>query len=107
MMSHDRVLTEREFDEIVVVLREELERRLKILSEDKIVGSDRELSHRLFHLEFDVVSPLYYKLQRHLIDWGTRSHHQGLEDLKLTKFLDQRGCKYDDIISLQYHGDLN
>ena len=81
-MSHeDRVLTEREFDETVVVLREELERRLKILSEDKIVGSDRELSHRLFYLEFDVVAPLYYKLQRHLINWGTRTQHPGLANI--------------------------
>ena len=104
VMSHeDRVLTERD---IVVVLREELERRLKILSDDKIVGSDRKLSHSVFHLDFDVVSPLYYKLQRHLIDWGTRTQHPGLADSKLTKWLDQRGYRYDDIIPLQYRGDV-
>ena len=79
MSGEDGVLTEREFEEIVVVLREELERRLKILSEDKIVGSDRELSHRLFHLEFKVVSPLYYKFKNHLINWGTLTHHPGLD----------------------------
>ena len=39
-MSHeDRVLIEQEF-----VLREEVERRLKILSKDEIIGSDRKLS---------------------------------------------------------------
>ena len=86
MSREDRVLTEREFEEIVNVLIEELERRLKILSEDKIVGSDRELSHRLFHLEFEVVSPLYYKFQKHLINWGTLTHHPGLD---------------------KYHGNLN
>jgi len=96
MMFHvDRVLAEREFDKLVVVLREELERRLKILYEDIIVGSDCKFSHSIFHLEFNVVSPLYYKLQRHLIDWGNRTHHPGLADLKLTKFLDQQGYRYD------------
>ena len=38
-MSQARVLTEQEFDEIVADLREQFERRLKILSEDKIQAS--------------------------------------------------------------------
>ena len=73
-MSHeDRTLTEQEFEVILLVLREELEKRLKLLSEDRIRGTDRDLSTRIFNLEFGVVSPLYYRFQRHLIDWGTRS----------------------------------
>ena len=83
-MSHDRVLTEREFDNIVLVLRRELERRLNILttSKDIIPGPDRNLSNSIFALEFFVVSPLYYIFQRHLIDWGTRANQPGVNDLK-------------------------
>ena len=103
-MSHARVLTEREFDEIVADLREELERRLKILSEDKIQASS--VGHAKFHLEFDVVAPLYYRLQRHLIDWGTRTYHPGLSKLKLTELVDQRGYRYNDIIPLKHREDI-
>ena len=102
MSREGRWLTDQEFDEIIVVLREELEKRLKVLSEEKIVGSDRELGHRIAHLEFNLVSPLYYRLQRHLIDWGTRSHHN-FANSKLAKWLDEQGYKYDDTIPLQYH----
>ena len=102
MSREGRWLTEQEFDEIVVVLREELEKRLKFLSDDRIVGNNR-LPLKIFDLEFCIVSPLYYRLQRHLIDWGTWSHHPEFSDSKLVKWLDERGYKYDDIIPLQYH----
>jgi len=104
MMSQAGVLTEQEFDEIVADLREQFERSLKILSEEKIQAS--VVGHARFHLEFDVVAPLYYRLQRHLIDWGTRTHHPGLSKLKLTELVDQRGYKYNDIIPLKYRGDI-
>ena len=104
MMSQARVLTEQEFGEIVADLRERFERSLKILSEAEIQAS--VVGHARFHLEFDVVAPLYYRLQRHLIDWGTRAHHPGLPKLKLTELVDQRGYKYNDIIPLKYRGDI-
>jgi len=104
VMSRARVLTEREFDEIVADLREQFERRLEILSGDEIQAS--VVGQARFHLEFDVVAPLYYRLQRHLIDWGTRTHHPGLSKLKLTELVDQRGYKYNDIIPLKYRGDI-
>jgi len=48
LMSQARVLTEHEFDEIVADLREQFERRLKILSEEKIQAS--VVGHARFHL---------------------------------------------------------
>ena len=104
MMSQARVLTEQEFGEIVADLRERFERSLKILSEAEIQAS--VVGHARFHLEFDVVAPLYYRLQRHLIDWGTRTHHPGLPKLKLTELVDQRGYKYNDIIPVEYRRDI-
>ena len=54
-MSHeDRRLTEQEFEEILLVIREELEKKLKLLSEDRIRGTDCDLSTRIFNLEFVV-----------------------------------------------------
>ena len=101
MSREGRCLTEEKFDAIVIDLREKFEKALKVLSEEKIVGSELSLGHRIAHLEFNVVSPLYYRLQRHLIDWGTRSEHD-FADSKLAKWLDERGYKYNDIIPLQY-----
>ena len=31
---------------------------------------------KLFHLEFSVVSPLYHRLQEHLMAWGDKGHHR-------------------------------
>ena len=31
---------------------------------------------KLFHLEFSVVSPLYHRLQEHLMAWGAKGHHR-------------------------------
>ena len=31
---------------------------------------------QLFHLEFSVVSPLYHRLQEHLMVWGAKGHHR-------------------------------
>ena len=31
---------------------------------------------QLFHLEFSVVSPLYHRLQEHLMAWGAKGHHR-------------------------------
>ena len=97
VMSSDQKL-----EEIVEDLRKELNDALTYLDWNERGG--RSLSHRWFNLEFGVVSPLYYRLQRHLIDWGTRSHHPHLSDLKLTHYLDKEGKSYKDKV-LDLPGD--
>ena len=87
--------SEQKLEEIVEDLRKELNAGLLFLSE-KVVEGDRSLSHQWFNLEFGVISPLYYRLQRHLIDWGTRSHHPHLSELRLTHYLDKEGKSYKD-----------
>ena len=93
--------SEQKLEEIVEDLRKGLNAGLLFLSE---IEGDRSLSHRWFDLEFGVVSPLYYRLQRHLIDWGTRSHHPHLSDLRLTRHLDKEGKSYKDKV-LDLPGD--
>ena len=79
-------LTCKKIDEIVDDIRKELNAALAFLLErvDEADGT-----RKWFNLEFGVVSPLYYRLQRHLIDWGTRNHHPHLTELKLTQDLDK------------------
>ena len=87
MMSSDQKL-----EEIVKDLRQELNAGLVFLDwNERVPEGDRSLSKRWFNLEFGVVSPLYYRLQRHLIDWSTRSHHPHLSELRLTHHLDKEG----------------
>ena len=95
--------SEQKLEEIVEDLRSELIAGLLFLSE-KVVEGNKSLSHQWFNLEFGVVSPLYYRLQRHLIDWGTRCHHPHLSDLKLTHYLDKEGKSYKDKV-LDIPGD--
>ena len=95
--------SEQRLEEIVEDLRKELNAGLLFLSE-KVDEGNRSLSHRWFNLEFGVVSPLYYRLQRHLIDWGNRPHHPHLSDLRLTHYLDKEGKSYKDKV-LDLPGD--
>ena len=90
-----RQLSDEEFEKIVEDLRRELTAKLAFLN-NRVIGSNCPWSNKLFSLEFYVISPLYYRLQRHLIDWGTRSHHPHLADLKLTQYLDKEGKRYYD-----------
>ena len=85
----------KKLEEIVKDLRKELNDRLGFLTE-KVVKGKRSLSRQWFDLEFGVVSPFYYKLQRHLIVRDTRDHHPHLSDLKLTLYLDKEGKSYKD-----------
>ena len=91
----ERQLSDEEFEKILEDLRRELTAKLAFLN-NRVIGSNYPLSGKLFGLEFYVVSPLYYRLQRHLIDWGTRSHHPHITDLKLTQYLDKEGKRYYD-----------
>ena len=79
-----RQLSDEELEKIVEDVRGELTAKLAFLNH-RVIGSHNPL----FELEFGVVSPLYCRLQRHLIDWGTRSRHPHLADLKLTQYLDK------------------
>jgi len=54
----------------------------------------RDEQHRRFNLEFGLVSGLYYRLQRHLIDWGIRSHHPDLDSV--ATYYDSIGAKFND-----------
>ena len=98
--------SEQKLEEIVEDLRKELNAALCYLDwNERVPESDRSLSKRWFNLEFGVVSPLYYRLQRHLIDWGTRSHHPHLSELRLMHYLDKEGKSYKDKV-LDIPGDL-
>ena len=78
--------SERKFEEVSDDLLKELEIGLdqlrKLVIKDEQRKEKKSLSGKWFHLEFGVVSRLYYRLQRHLIDWGTRSHHPHLKDIQ-------------------------
>ena len=86
--------SEEDFKNIVEDIRNELTAKLAFLSER--LDKEDSLSRKFFMLEFGVVSPLYYRLLRHLIDWGTRTHHPHLSELKLTQHLDREGKRYYD-----------
>ena len=92
---NQRQLSDEEFKKIFEDVRRELTSKVAFLN-DTVIGSNCSLSHKLFAQEFGVVSPLYYRLQRHLIDWGTRSHHPQIADLKITQRLDKEGKRYYD-----------
>ena len=92
-MNH-RQLSDEEFEEIVKDVRRELTAKLAFLNDR--VSKCPLFYVRLLELEFNVISPLYYRLQRHLIDWGTRSDHPHLTNLKLTQYLDEEGKRYHD-----------
>ena len=97
MSSSKRRLTEEEFQKIFQEIHKELTEKLASLNERVVVPYEQDnLGRKFFNLQFLVVSPLYYRLQRHLIDWGTRSEHPHLDKLHLTKFCDKRGLRYYD-----------
>ena len=87
--------SEEDFKKIVEEIRNELTAKLAFLSE-RLDKEEDSLSGKFLLLEFFVVSPLYYRLLRHLIDWGTRTHHPHLSELKLTQHLDREGKRYYD-----------
>ena len=87
--------SEEDFKKIVEEIRNELTAKLAFLSE-RLDKEEDSLSGKFLLLEFFVVSPLYYRLLRHLIDWGTRTHHPHLSELKLTQYLDGEGKRYYD-----------
>ena len=48
----------------------------KAVSEFDALVQKENRQTQLFHLEFSVVSPLYHRLQEHLMAWGAKGHHR-------------------------------
>jgi len=94
-MTH-RVLDERAVEEIIEDLRQELNRASKILA--RLEEGERPLHVKIFDLELRLVSPLYYRLQRHLIDWGDRKCYPHLTGLEVTKRADRKGKKFNESV---------
>ena len=86
-MTH-RGWDERDVAEIVQDLRQHLNRASEVLEE--IEEGEKPLHVKIFDLELHLVSPLYYRLQRHLIDWCDRKHHPHLSEQEGKKFNEAR-----------------
>ena len=68
-MSHQaRTLSEEDVQDILEDLVKQIKEALNCIEK---VQNRPTLSQKIVDLELGVVSPLYYRLQRHLIDWGT------------------------------------
>jgi len=90
-------------------LKKETWMRLKRIWRSGFVNSTRSFScirqsslrdeqHRRFELEFGLVTGLYYRMQRHLIDWGNRAHHPHLDSVGA--YYDALGAKFNDELVL-------
>ena len=95
-VMNPRILDERDVQEILEDLRQELNRASKIL--DRVEEGERPLHVKIFDLELRLVSPLYYRLQRHLIDWGDRKCYPHLSGLEVTKRADREGQKFNELV---------
>ena len=94
-MTH-RVLEERDVEEIIEDLRQELNRASRFL--ERLEEGERPLHVKIFDFELHLVSPLYYRLQRHLIDWGDRTIYPHLSGLEITKRADREGKKFNELV---------
>ena len=95
-MTH-RILDERDVQDILEDLRQQLNRASDVLDTIEKEG-ERPLHGRIIELELRLVSPLYYRLQRHLIDWCDREDHPHLSDLEITKRADREGKKFNEVV---------
>jgi len=94
-MTH-RILDERALKEIIEDLRQKLNRASEILA--RLEEGERPLHGKIFDLELRLVSPLYYRLQRHLIDWCDRESYPHLSGLEITKRADREGKKFNETV---------
>jgi len=92
-----RILDERDFKEIIEDLRQQLNRASDVLDTIEKEG-ERPLHEKIFDLEIRLVSPFYYRLQRHLIDWCDRSCYPHLSGLEITKRADREGKKFNEVV---------
>jgi len=89
-MSHQAgTLSEEDVKDILQDLVKQIKEALNCMEK---VQNWPTLSQKIVDLELGVVSPLYYRLQKNLIDWGTWDHHHNPfgERLKLYE-----GKKFD------------
>ena len=85
-----RPMNDGDVKEIIEDLRQHLNRASDDL--DLIEKEGKKASYvRLIDLELHVVGPLYFRLQRHLTDWGDPKHHPELSDLGRKKFNEADG----------------
>jgi len=78
-------------------MRQQLNRASDVLDRVEKEG-ERPLHARIIDLELCLVSPLYYRLQRHLIDWGVRGCYPHLSGLDITKRADREGKKFNEFV---------
>ena len=75
-------MTESEFKKAVdeyqtgVKIREVWDDLKKAVCEFDALVHKENSQARLFHLGFTVMSPLYHRLQDHLMAWGAKGHHR-------------------------------
>ena len=95
VMTH-RILDARDVKEIIEDLKQQLNLASEILA--RLEEGEKPLHVKIFDLELRLVSPLYYRLQRHLIDWGDRSCYPHLSGLEITKRADREGKKFNEFV---------
>jgi len=84
-----RISDDRDFEEIIEDLRRHLNRASDNL--DIIVKEGKKAPYtRVINLELHVVDLLYFRLQRHLTDWGDPKHHPELSYLGRKRFDEAR-----------------
>jgi len=96
VMTH-RILDDRDLEEIIEDLRRNLNRASDVLDTIEKEG-ERPLHVKIFDLELRLVSPLYYRLQRHLIDWCDRESYPHLSGLEITKRAELEGKKFNEAV---------
>ena len=97
-VMNPRILDERDLKEILEDLREQLNRAYDVVDSVEKEGEKYPLHARIIDLEIRLVSPLYYRLQRHLIDWGVRDCYPHLSGLEITKRADREGKKFNEFV---------
>ena len=95
VMTH-RILDERDVKEIIEDLRQQLNLASDILA--RLEEGEKPLHVKIFDLELRLVSPLYYRLQRHMIDWCDRESYPHLSGLDITRLADREGKKFNEAV---------
>ena len=95
VMTH-RILDERDVKEIIEDLKQQLNLASSILA--RLEEGERPLHVKIFDLELRLVSPLYYRLQRHLIDWCDRESYPHFSGLDITRLADREGKKFNEAV---------
>ena len=95
VMTH-RILDERDVKEIIEDLKQQLNLASEILA--RLEEGEKPLHVKIFDLELRLVSPLYYRLQRHMIDWCDRESYPHLSGLDIAKLADREGKKFNEAV---------